>query len=118
MRKFSLKTHFQQISIWYTTNFRKISLLLLILVFFTLTASYVPFLNIFVNPTLGFGVFIFAWYMLFSPSTKLLVLLAIFGLLVSYFASIADLSVLYNSMSQFLFLFLIFIFFNYMKALK
>lgn len=100
----------------YDKNLKKIVFLLLILVFFTLTVVYIPFLNVFATPIMGFGIFIVMWYILFPPSIKFLVYASLGLIVLAYIATIFEIGILQDAIGQLLFVLAIFIFINYLKG--
>ena len=115
MKKNSLIFNLTKATQWYEENLKKIVFLLLVLVFSTLTVVYIPFLNVFITPSVGFGILIIVWYILFSPNTKLLVYFSLVLIGIAYIATIFDIDALWNGISQFLFIVIIFILINYLK---
>lgn len=103
---------------WYEQSLKKIVFLLLVLVFFTLTVVYIPFLNVFITPSVGFGILIIVWYILFSPNTKMLVYISLILIGIACVATIFGIDALWNGISQFLFIIIIFILINYLKNEK
>jgi len=102
---------------WYKNNLGKIVLLFIIIVIFTLSFYYIPYLNIIISPPLSFGFTLMVWYVLFSPSTKIVVILSLSILFISLFFSILRISLFAESIADVLYLFLIFILTNYVKDL-
>ncbi len=101
---------------WYGANLKKIVFLLFVLVFFTLTIVYIQFLNVFITPSAGFGIFILVWYILFSPHTEFLIFTALVSILLAYLATVFNIGILLNEISHFLFLIMLFIFINLIKV--
>lgn len=100
---------------WYKNNLGQIVFIFLILIFFTLTITYIPFLNLFISPNIGFGISIVAWYVLFMPSTRILTVIAILFLLLGILSTLLSIGVLTEIISKLLFIFLIFIFISYLR---
>lgn len=100
---------------WYKNSLERIVLLFIIIVIFTLSFFYIPYLNIIISPPLSFGFSLLVWYVLFSPSTRIMVMLCLVTLFVSLFFSILRISLFAESIVDVLYLFLIFILANYVK---
>lgn len=100
---------------WYKNNLGQILFIFLILVFFTLTITYIPFLNLFISPNIGFGISIIAWYVLFMPSTKILTIVAVVFILIGFLSTAFLIGVLTEAISKLLFLLIIFIFISYIR---
>lgn len=112
------KSRLEDLKNWYSRSLGKLVFLFLILVFFTLTTVYIPFLNVVTTPSVGFGLFIIGWYMLFSPTTKVIVGISLVTLLIEFLFTFFSVEFLVEAIAEFLFLLLIFIFVNYIKEEK
>lgn len=110
-----MEISFDFLSSWYKKNLGRIVLLLIFVVVFTLSLSYIPYLNIFVSPALGFGLSVIVWYILFYPDTRILVSLSFGVLLVAMLLSLLKIPFLAESIADVLYLFLIFILINYIR---
>lgn len=100
---------------WYNKNIGKILLLSIILTFFTVTVKLVPYFNFLFSGQLGFPVVVLAWYWLFSPSTKLLVIIAWVVLPIAFLSENFQIYTISNQVGDFLYLNLLLIFVNYIK---
>lgn len=112
-----MKIKFELLGDWYKKNLGRIVLILIFVVLFTLSLSYIPYLNIFISPTLGFGLSIIVWYVLFHPNTKILISLSFGVLLITMAFSLLRIPFLAESIADVLYLFLIFILINYIGDL-
>lgn len=112
-----MRTVFKRVIKWYKSNLHKIVLIFIIIVIFTISLLYIPYLNIIISPPLGFGFTTLVWYMLFSPKTRILVMLSIVVLFISLFFSLLRISLFAESVADILYLFLIFILANYVQDL-
>lgn len=105
----------ERLDIWYKKNLGKVVLLLIFIVIFTLSLSYIPYLNIFIVPPLSFGLSLIVWYILFSPNTRIVLSLSIGVLLIATMFSLLRIPFLAESIADALYIFLIFILINYIK---
>lgn len=103
----------QSLSDWYEKNIGRIVLLLIILVFSTITVAYIPYLNVFITAEIGMGVAFFSWYVIFWPSTDLLIAMAGAVLVISMGLATLRLSSLDDIMGSILYALLVAILINY-----
>lgn len=113
-----MKEYLHRLHRWYEKNFRKIVLLFLVIVVFTLLLVYLPFANLILTPPLGFLIAAFSWYILFSPSRRVLTSLSLFAILLAMLLTLADLDVFAESVGMFLFLMIAFLFINLIREKK
>lgn len=107
--------HFRE---WYYENLGRILLLFIIIVTFTLAVVYVPYLNIVFSSLVALFIVIFSWYLLFPPSTYLLTIISISMLFFAFVASELQLSMTSEVLGEGIYIFLIFIFINYLKEVN
>lgn len=116
MKRYS--KYFERFQEWYEKNFKKVVLLFLIAVIFTLLLVYMPFINLVFTSSLGFLIAVIIWYLLFAPRTRVLVFLAIGIVFLAMILTLTDLAIFSESLGIFLYLLLVFIFFNFLKELR
>ena len=98
---------------WYKENLGKIVLIFIILVIFTLTVVYIPYLNVLFSPAIGFLVVFLSWYFLFRPSTYILVILEIIALCIALVSALLEVGFLAEAVGEFLYVSLVLIAFNF-----
>lgn len=108
----------KKIVTWYEKNINKLVIFFIIIVLVSLIFVYVPYTNVFIPTTVSFGIVFLLGYWFFSPSTTLLVALSLAILVISLTFSVLRVPVLAESISDVLYVFLIFIFLNCVKDLR
>lgn len=104
-----------KINNWYKKNIGKILLLSIVLTFFTVTVKLVPYFSFLFSGEVGFSIVIIVWYLLFLPSTKLLVFI-VWGLLpIAFLSAYFQLDTISNFIGNFMYLDLLLIFMNYIR---
>ncbi len=107
----------QALSAWYKNNIARIVLLLIILVFSTVTVTYIPYFNVFITAEIGMGIAFFSWYVIFWPSTGLLTAIAGALLVISMGLASLRLTSLDDIIGSILYALLVAIFINYAKVM-
>ena len=102
-------------SFWYKNNLEKIVLVFIILVIFTLTVAYIPYLNVLFPPSFGFLIVFLTWYLLFSPTISILAFLGIVVLGIALVSTFLELVFLAETMGEFLYILLVLIAINFFK---
>lgn len=97
---------------WYLNSLGRILLLFIVIVTFTLTVVYVPYINLIFPSIVGLSIVLLFWYLLFPPSTRLLITLSFIFLFFSLLNSLVGLTALSEICGQAIYVFLIFIFVN------
>ena len=105
----------QALSAWYEKNIARIVLFLVILVFSTVTVTYIPYLNVFITAEIGMGIAFFSWYAIFWPSTRLLIAMAVVILVISMGLAALRLTSLDDIIGSILYALLVAILTNYAK---
>lgn len=104
-----------KLKVWYKENLEKIALVFIILVAFTLTIVYIPYLNVFFSPTVGFLITFLIWYLLFMPTVSLLVRMGVVSLGVGLIATLLELNFLAETIGEFLYVLLVLVVINFVK---
>ncbi len=107
---------FEKIRRWYYRRLGRIVLLFLVVVLFTLTVAYIPYLNVLLG-SLGILVSLITFYILFPPSTKVLIYISVIASFIACMLLLAELNFIVDLIGNLLFLLLIFIFINYGKSI-
>lgn len=105
----------KKIAVWYIKNLGRIVLLSIAVIFFTVTINYIPYLNFLFSGEVGFPILFIIWYLLFSPSSKMLVLIGLGTLSIAFFAVLFDLKTMSDYLGSFMYFQLMLIFLNYLK---
>lgn len=104
-----------RIQIWYKENLEKIVLVFIVLVLFTLTTAYIPYLNVFFSPLVGFLIVFLAWYFLFNPAVSALVYLGIVASGIALITTLLELSFLSEAIGEFIYILVALIVINFIK---
>lgn len=105
------------LTIWYKKNTAKILLLFIVIVVFTLTITFIPYLNILIFPAAGIGFSFIIWYILFLPGTRVLVTLGLGILFITLSFSLIRMNSIADAIGDIFYLILVFIFFNNLREL-
>lgn len=105
------------LSRWYRGNITWIVVFLIILVFFTVTATYIPYLNVLLTPEIGFGIVFFSWYLIFGPSTSALIAMGVGMLVPAMILAVLQLRSFDDTIGTLLYALLIGLLLNYAKAI-
>lgn len=111
----SMQMNKNKIQTWYKDNLGKIVLVFIILVIFTLTTAYIPYLNVLFSPLVGFLIVFLTWYFLFYPPVFVLVYLGIAASGIALIATLLELSFLSEALGEFIYILLILIVINFIK---
>lgn len=114
MKKFM---NISALSRWYRANISLIVMFLIVLVFFTVTSTYIPYLNVLLTPEVGFGIVFFSWYLIFGPSTNTLITMGGGFLTVAAVLAVLQLSSFDDIIGILLYALLTAILFNYGKEI-
>jgi hypothetical protein len=106
-----------KIKIWYKENLGKIVLLFIILVIFTLTIAYTPYLNILFSPLIEFMIVFIAWYLLFNPTIFILVFIGILVSGITLITTLLRLSLLSDAIGEYIYLLIVLIVISFIKQL-
>jgi hypothetical protein len=109
------KIKLENLTFWYSANLEKLVFLLLVVVLFTLTAIYIPFLNVFITPIVGFVMCMVVWYALFLPNIEVLVCISLIAMLIAIVATFFPIGILLDVASQLLYILIIFILVNFIR---
>ena len=112
-----IKTKFENINKWYNKNLGKIVLLFLVVVFFTTSIAYIPYLNIILRSSMGILISLIVFYLLFPPPTKFLTFLCIMVLFLSYISVVLRVNFILDWLGSLIFLLLIFMITNFANDL-
>jgi hypothetical protein len=101
---------------WYCRSTDRIVLLFLVIVLFTLIIVYVPYLNVLILPSLG-GLIVFSmWYILFPPTVRSLVYVAIGMLCISFGFTVIGIHSFAERIGNILYLLIVFIFITLFRS--
>lgn len=100
---------------WYKQNLAQILLLSIVATVFVLAVKVIPYVSFLFPDELGFILVFIAWYLLFWPSTKLLVYLSWVVILVAFLTSSLQLGGVAGYLGDFLYFLLFLIFVSLIK---
>lgn len=99
----------------YKENLDKVVLFFIIIVVFTLTVVYIPYLNILFSLINGLALVVISWYVLFHPSQKTLIIISLIALFFAYGFTFLKIVFIQEMLGNLIFLFLVFILINLIK---
>lgn len=102
---------------WYYNNIGRLLLFFIIVVIVSLTAAYFPYLSFLFTPAARLLIIFLSLYLLFPLSTNKLVFISVVIIFFAFIFSFLELSFISNSLGDFLYLILVFIFVNYLKSI-
>lgn len=104
-----MQEYLDQLYRWYAKSLKKIVLLFIIIVVFTLLLIYLPFANLIFTASVGFFITFISWYILFSPGTKILIIISFSVILLSAILTFVELNFFVESLGILLYLMISFI---------
>lgn len=104
-----------EITSWYKQNSGKILLMSIVFMLFIITVKIIPYVSFLFPSELGIVALFSSWYLLFSPSTRLLVLISWGILSIIFLSTYLQLGGISNNLGNFLYFELFLIFANLIK---
>lgn len=102
---------------WYLKNVNKLVLLFMIVVMVSVTFIYIPYLNIIITPGVKMFIISLCAYILFSFSTRALVVVSMYAIFFSFILTFIELDFIAETLGNFLYLLLVSIFVDYVRSL-
>lgn len=110
-----IRSKLETIKKWYNNNLGKIVLLFFVVVFFTTSIAYIPYLNIILRSSVGILISLVTFYLLFPPSLKTLTYICLTVILLSFIFVVLKLNFVIDLLGGLIFLLLIFMLINFAK---
>lgn len=108
----------EDIKKWYMDNLGKLVLLFFVVVFFTTSVAYIPYLNIIIRSSIGILISLVTLYLLFPPPTKVLVFISGATLSLSYIFVMLKINFIVDLLGSLLFLLLLLTLINYIRDIN
>lgn len=101
---------------WYLRNMGKLVLLFIVIVVVSVVFAYIPYLNFIISPIIRVLIIFLCIYILFPLSTRTLAAISMGAIVLAFIFTLVELDFIAQMLGDILYLLLVSIFINYVKA--